>query len=197
MAPGGKSSHWNTGYANSITGFSDSGSSTITLTLTQQDGGTLTTSFSNPQGTVTSVGFSHQGDAFTTGGAPVTSNGTIAITMAGTSSQYINGAGNLTTFPSIPQGDITAVVAGNKLTGGGTSGSVTLGLASNNISQWTNDTGFTTNTGTTTETNTKTFTNKSGNISQWTKNSGYITSASLPTVNDATITIAAGNKLTG
>ena len=142
-APGGNSSQWNTGYANSITGFSDSGSSTITLTLTQQDGGTLTTSFSNPQGTVTSVGISHAGNAFSTGSA-VTTSGTLAITMAGSASQYVNGAGNLTTFPSIPQGDITAVVAGNKLTGGGTSGSVTLGLASNNISQWTNDSGYTT-----------------------------------------------------
>jgi len=96
----------------------------------------------------------------------------------------------------VPQGDITAVVAGNKLTGGGTSGSVTLGLASNNISQFVNNSGYTTNTGTTTASNTQTFTNKSGNISQWTNNSGYITSASLPTVNNATITIAAGTNLT-
>ena len=44
-------------------------------------------------------------------------------------------------------GDITGVTAGNKLTGGGTSGTVTLGLASNNISQWTNDSGYTTNVG--------------------------------------------------
>jgi hypothetical protein len=141
-APGGTSTQWNTGYDRSIVSFSDSGSSTITLTLTKQDGGTYTTSFSNPQGTVTSVGISHGGNAFSTGSA-VTTSGTLAITMAGSASQYVNGAGNLTTFPSIPQGDITAVVAGNKLTGGGTSGSVTLGLASNNISQWTNDSGFT------------------------------------------------------
>ena len=53
---GGSSAESNSAYDNMITAFSDSGSSTITLTLTQQDGGTLTTSFSNPQGTVTGVG---------------------------------------------------------------------------------------------------------------------------------------------
>jgi len=50
---GGHSGESNSAYDNMITAFSDSGSSTITLTLTQQDGGTLTTSFSNPQGTTT------------------------------------------------------------------------------------------------------------------------------------------------
>ena len=50
----GNSTDWNTSYANMITGFSDSGSGTITLTLTQQDGGTLSTSFANPQGTMSS-----------------------------------------------------------------------------------------------------------------------------------------------
>ena len=77
---------------------------------------------SSTTGTVTSVGFSHQGNAFTTGGAPVTSNGTIAITMAGTSSQYVNGAGNLTTFPSIPSAANNATItiaAGTNLTTGG------------------------------------------------------------------------------
>jgi len=53
---GGGSAESNSAYDNMITAFSDSGSSTITLTLTQQDGGTLTTSFSNPQGTVTGTG---------------------------------------------------------------------------------------------------------------------------------------------
>ena len=173
-APGGNSSQWNTGYANSITGFSDSGSSTITLTLTQQDGGTLTTSFSNPQGTVKSVGISHAGNAFNTGSA-VTTNGTLAITMAGNSTQYVNGAGDLVGFPSIPQGDITGVIAGTGMSGGGLSGTVTLNCLITNNNQLTNGAGYTTDTGTTTPSNTQTFTNKSGNISQWTNDDGYTT----------------------
>jgi hypothetical protein len=52
-ALGGNSTEWNTAYDNQITTFTDSGTSTVTLTLTQQDGGTLSTSFSVPQGTVT------------------------------------------------------------------------------------------------------------------------------------------------
>ena len=51
----GNSVQWFEAYNNQVTAISDSGSSTITLTLTQEDGGTLTTSFSNPQGTVTSI----------------------------------------------------------------------------------------------------------------------------------------------
>ena len=51
---GGGSTESNSAYDNMITGFGNSGSSTKTLTLTQQDGGTLTTSFSIPQGTMSS-----------------------------------------------------------------------------------------------------------------------------------------------
>ena len=99
-------------------------------------------------------------------------------------------------------GDITSVTAGTNMSGGGSSGAVTLNCtitntnqltngsgyitasSSNtltnkggNISQWTNNSGYTTNTGTTTPSNTQTFTNKSGNISQWTNDSGYVTSS--------------------
>ena len=56
QASQGYSYQWAEAYNNQVTAISDSGSSTITLTLTQQDGGTLTTSFSNPQGTVTGTG---------------------------------------------------------------------------------------------------------------------------------------------
>jgi hypothetical protein len=51
-ATGGNSTQWNTAYDNSITTLAFSGTSTTTLTLTQQDGGTVSNTFSNPQGTV-------------------------------------------------------------------------------------------------------------------------------------------------
>lgn len=52
-------------------------------------------------GTVTSVAVSRDGDALAITGSPITSSGTINIGFTGTSAQYINGAGNLTTFPSL------------------------------------------------------------------------------------------------
>ena len=52
-------------------------------------------------GTVTSVGVSRDGDALTITGSPITTSGTINLGFGGTSGQYINGAGNLTTFPSL------------------------------------------------------------------------------------------------
>ena len=147
--------------------------------------------YTNNTGTVTSVALSAQGDALQITGTPVSGSGTLVINFQGDTEDYINGEGDIVAFPSIPQGDITAVVAGNKLTGGGTSGSVTLGLASNNISQWSNNSGYTTNTGTTTASNAQTFTNKGGNISQWTNDSGYTTS-----VGDITAVVA-GTGLSG
>ena len=75
-------------------------------------------------GTVTSVAQTHGGNAFTVGGSPVTSAGTLAITMAGGSSQYIDGAGNLQLISSLPQGDITAILAGDGLTGSNLSGPI-------------------------------------------------------------------------
>ena len=71
-------------------------------------------------GTVTSVSQTHGGNAFTVGGSPITSSGTLAITMAGTSSQYIDGAGDLTTFPSIPS-SFTVTLTGD-VTGSGATG---------------------------------------------------------------------------
>jgi len=59
---------------------------------------------------VTSVGLSAP-SAFTVSGSPVTGSGTLSFTGSGTTSQYVDGTGALQTFPTIPQGDVTAVQA--------------------------------------------------------------------------------------
>ena len=53
-------------------------------------------------GTVTSVAATHAGNAFSVGGTPITSSGTLAITMNGITAQYVNGVGNLATLLDIP-----------------------------------------------------------------------------------------------
>ena len=78
-------------------------------------------------GTVTSVKATTNGNSLGLSGS-VTTNGAITLPWAGSSSQYVDGSGNLKTFPSIPQGDITGVTAGTGLSGGGTSGTVSLGV---------------------------------------------------------------------
>ena len=52
-------------------------------------------------GGVTSVGLSMPA-AFTVANSPVTSTGTLTVTGAGTTSQYVDGTGALQTFPTIP-----------------------------------------------------------------------------------------------
>jgi len=81
-------------------------------------------------GTVTSVATTHAGDAFTASiGNNANVNPSVNIAMNGLSTDYITGQGNLVNFPTIPQGDITAVTTTSPITGGGTSGSVAIGHA--------------------------------------------------------------------
>jgi hypothetical protein len=88
-------------------------------------------------GTLSGATATATGISFTVGGA---------LGLPGTAAQYVTGTGALATFPAIPQGDITAVIAGTDLSGGGTSGSVTL----NNTSTLATVTGRGASTGTST-----------------------------------------------
>jgi hypothetical protein len=63
--------------------------------------GTIWQRASGASGTVTSVAVTESGDALTITGSPITTSGTINIGFAGSAGQYINGAGSLTTFPSL------------------------------------------------------------------------------------------------
>ena len=101
-------------------------------------------------------------------------------------------------------GDITAVTAGNGLTGGASSGAATLNVGAGTAITVAADTvgvnstcnstwnAKTTCTGTTTPSNTQTFTNKSGCISQWTNNSGYTTCTGTGVGNITCVTTSAG-----
>jgi len=114
-ATGGNSTEWNTSYDNMVTAFSDSGSSTITLTLTQQDGGTLSTSFSNPQGVVTSIG---SGTASTisiggTAAVPTVSTITAAIANGGAA---LATADQIHTFVTTQTDTMAASTTGNAAT---------------------------------------------------------------------------------
>jgi hypothetical protein len=63
--------------------------------------GTIWQRSSGAVGTVTSVAVSITGDAIGITGSPITTSGTLALAFAGNSTQYVNGAGNLVTFPGI------------------------------------------------------------------------------------------------
>jgi len=56
---------------------------------------------SGQNGTVTSVAASITGSAIGLTGSPITTAGTLAFAFAGTNLEYVNGAGNLTTFPTL------------------------------------------------------------------------------------------------
>lgn len=68
---------------------------------------------------ITSIELASDGNA--TSGNTITANGTLTLSFDGTSSQYVNGAGDLVTFPSIPtvNNNTITLSAGTYLGGGG------------------------------------------------------------------------------
>lgn len=75
------------------------------LTYNTATGKWIASTPSSGSGTVTSVGLTMP-TAFSVASSPVTTSGTIAVTGAGSGSQYIKGDGTLATFPTIPAAQI-------------------------------------------------------------------------------------------
>jgi len=95
-----KQSEWDQAYNDKINSASVSGTTTKTLTLNQQDGGTIQASWSDIDTGLTSVGLSMP-SAFSVSNTPLTANGTISVTGSGTTLQYVRGDGTLATFPAL------------------------------------------------------------------------------------------------
>lgn len=90
-------------YLCNVAGTTDFGAGPITFFVGDQViySGAIWQRASGATGTVTSVAVTESGDALTITGSPITTSGTINIGFAGVSGQYINGAGGLTTFPTL------------------------------------------------------------------------------------------------
>ena len=85
---------------------------TAAYTLSVDSSGNIieTTAGGGGSGTVTSVATPHAGNAFPASiGNVSTVNPSVDITLNGSASQYIDGAGNLTTFPTITTGTVESV----------------------------------------------------------------------------------------
>lgn len=85
--------------------------------------GSLATLPTGGSGTVTSVGLTMPA-AFSVANSPVTTSGTLSVTGAGTSAQYIRGDGTLATFPTIPAASVVYKSAISSATHTGTANTV-------------------------------------------------------------------------
>jgi hypothetical protein len=82
---------------------------------------------------LTSVGVSMPA-AFSVANSPLTANGTIAVTGAGNALQYINGLGNLVTFPTLT-GFVTSVTGTSPIaSSGGTTPAISIAQATTSVS---------------------------------------------------------------
>ena len=161
---------------------------------------------SSASGTVTSVAASIDGDGLSLSGSPITSSGTLAFLWTGGSTDYINGEGDVTSFPTtITTAQANAITANTaKVTDSGTPAILSNGTTPSLNSGITGAEvrtliGAGTGSGTTTASNTQTFTNKSGSNNQWTNDAGYITGVDWPEIagDQADINISGFNNDAG
>ena len=128
-------------YLCNVAGTVDFGAGPISFVVSDQViySGTIWQKASGSNGTVTSVGLTSTGnDAITITGSPITTSGNINLGFAGTNLQYINGAGDLTTFPTLISSIGLSMpsafnVSNSPLTANGTIGVTGAGVASQYI----------------------------------------------------------------
>jgi len=95
-------------------------------------------------GTVTSVAVTETGDSLNITGSPITTSGTINIGFNGTNLQYINGAGDLTTFPTL-SGYVTSVTGtAPVVSSGGTTPAISMAAATTSVNGYLTSTDWTT-----------------------------------------------------
>jgi hypothetical protein len=127
-------------YLCSVAGTVNFGAGAITFNVGDQViySGSIWQRASGATGTVTSVAVTESGDSLNITGSPITTSGTINIGFNGTNLQYINGAGDLTTFPTLLSSVGLSMpsafnVSNSPLTANGTIGVTGAGVASQYI----------------------------------------------------------------
>jgi hypothetical protein len=133
-------------YLCNVAGTVNFGAGAITFAVGDQAiySGTIWQKAGGSTGTVTSVAVTETGDALTITGSPITTSGTINIGFAGTSGQYVNGAGGLTTFPSLA-GYVTAVTGTAPIvSSGGTTPAISIPVATASVDGYLDNADWTT-----------------------------------------------------
>ncbi len=126
--------NWGTAYNRSIVSAGFSGTTTKTLTLTKQDGSTLTASFSPLTSDVTESGNLYYTDARARGAISLTTTGTSGAATYNSTTGVLN----------IPQyqGGVTSITAGTGISVNTSTGAVTITNTITNTNQLTNGAGF-------------------------------------------------------
>ena len=131
-------------YLCSVAGTVNFGAGAIAFVVSDQViySGSIWQKASGTNGTVTSVGLSTNAGAITIGSSPITTSGTITANFNGTNLQYVNGAGNLTTFP-ILTGYVTAVSGtAPVVSSGGTTPAISMAAATGLVDGYLSATDF-------------------------------------------------------